>query len=117
MTAPSSDVHRMFYDACRAGGVREQDAKYLFWAVANFGPSWQIDSVYTVAVPPEPDGASIGDIPPVTTAHRKAEKTPTEEELKWAKKFFQEKNPPIEQVPYLTPPGSPNANASTVQPF
>lgn len=35
MTSPSADVHRMFYDACRAGGVKVKDAKYLYWAVAN----------------------------------------------------------------------------------
>ncbi len=106
----------MFYDGCRAGGVSEKDAKYLYWAVANFGPFWQIDSVYTVAAPPEPQGASIGSLTPVTTMHRKVERIPTQEELEWAKKFFQDKNPPIEQVPSLAPPRTATDDASTVPP-
>ncbi len=116
MTSPSSDVHRMFYDACRAGGVSEPTAKYLYWAVANYGPSWRIESVCTVSAPPEPDGASLGNLPSITTSHRNAKKSPTQEELDWAKKFFQEKNPPVEQVPYLTPPNTQGDSAPIAPP-
>ena len=41
MTAPWEDVHRMFYDACVAGGVDEQTAKVLYYAVYHFGPRWE----------------------------------------------------------------------------
>jgi hypothetical protein len=34
------DVHRMFYEACRAGGVGEQKAKMMYSAVYHFGPKW-----------------------------------------------------------------------------
>jgi Protein of unknown function (DUF1353) len=34
------DVHRMFYEACRAGGVGEQKAKLMYSAVYHFGPKW-----------------------------------------------------------------------------
>lgn len=37
---PWQDVHRMFYEACRAGGVGEQKAKLLYAAVYHFGPKW-----------------------------------------------------------------------------
>lgn len=37
-TEPSDDVHRMFYFACRCGGVDEVHAKYLYIAVHNWGP-------------------------------------------------------------------------------
>jgi Protein of unknown function (DUF1353) len=37
---PWQDVHRMFYEACRAGGVGEQKAKLLYAAVYHFGPRW-----------------------------------------------------------------------------
>lgn len=40
-TAESSHlVHRMFYDACLAGGVGEARARAMYWAVRNFGPKW-----------------------------------------------------------------------------
>jgi Protein of unknown function (DUF1353) len=37
---PWQDVHRMFYEACRAGGVGEQKAKLVYAAVYHFGPKW-----------------------------------------------------------------------------
>ena len=40
-TASWEDVHRMFYDACKAGGVDEQTAKILYYAVYHFGPRWE----------------------------------------------------------------------------
>lgn len=41
MTATWEDVHRMFYEACRCGGVDETKAKMLYYAVYHFGPRWQ----------------------------------------------------------------------------
>jgi hypothetical protein len=37
---PWQDVHRMFYEACRAGGVGDQTAKLMYSAVYHFGPKW-----------------------------------------------------------------------------
>jgi len=34
------DVHRMFYEACLAGGVGGRDAKLMYGAVYHFGPKW-----------------------------------------------------------------------------
>jgi len=39
-TEPWEEVHEMFYEACRCGGVAEFDAKVLFAAVYHFGPRW-----------------------------------------------------------------------------
>lgn len=39
-SAPWKNVHRMFFYACRCGGVDEKKAKLMFWAVRNFGPKW-----------------------------------------------------------------------------
>jgi hypothetical protein len=36
----SQTVHRMFYDACLAGGVGRAKAKVMYWAVRTFGPKW-----------------------------------------------------------------------------
>ena len=41
MKATWEDVHRMFYDACVCGGVDEQTAKVLYYAVYHFGPRWE----------------------------------------------------------------------------
>ena len=37
---PWEDVHRMFYEACRAGGLAEEKAKLMYAAVYHFGPRW-----------------------------------------------------------------------------
>jgi len=34
------DVHHMFFDACRAGGLEEKLAKVMFAAVWHYGPRW-----------------------------------------------------------------------------
>ena len=104
MTSPSTDVHRMFYDACRAGGVEERDAKYLYWAVANYGPTWQTRSVSTVAATAPPVGAGLKSTPPNTTTIRLDARQPTEKELEWAEEYFKQENPSIDKVPLLTPP-------------
>lgn len=39
-TAPSSEVHRMFFEACLAGGLSARKAKLAYWAVRRFGPYW-----------------------------------------------------------------------------
>ena len=33
-------VHRMFYNACRCGGVEQLQAKIMYGAVYHFGPRW-----------------------------------------------------------------------------
>jgi hypothetical protein len=40
---PWQRVHRMFYDACRAGGMGSAPAKTMFWAVYHLGPTWSPD--------------------------------------------------------------------------
>lgn len=35
------DVHRMFYEACRCGGVPEKRAMMLYGAVFHYGPRWE----------------------------------------------------------------------------
>ncbi len=43
-TRSSEATHRMFYEACRAGGVGEARAKVMYAMVRTFGPSWRISS-------------------------------------------------------------------------
>lgn len=37
------DTHRNFYYGMRANGVEEWKAKFMYWAVATFGPKWKLD--------------------------------------------------------------------------
>ena len=37
------DVHRMFYEACRCGGVAAALAKTMYYAVHHFGPRWRFE--------------------------------------------------------------------------
>jgi hypothetical protein len=41
-TAPSDDVHEMFYHALLASGVDSVTAGVMFYAVSWFGPRWQV---------------------------------------------------------------------------
>jgi hypothetical protein len=41
-TRTAKATHRMFYHACRAGGVRKSKAKLMYTAVATFGPQWTL---------------------------------------------------------------------------
>lgn len=41
MKEPWKNVHRMFYGACRCGGVGEIKAKIMYYAVFRFGPRWK----------------------------------------------------------------------------
>ncbi len=49
-SASWQDVHRMFYDACRCGGVGLVKAKTMYYAVYHFGPRWG-EEVMMASVP------------------------------------------------------------------
>ena len=42
------DVHRMFYEACRCGGVNAALANTMYYAVHNFGPRWRFEERRTI---------------------------------------------------------------------
>lgn len=42
------EVHRMFYEACRCGGVAAATAKTMYYAVHHFGPRWRIEERRTI---------------------------------------------------------------------
>lgn len=37
------DTHRNFYYGMRAAGVEDWKAKFMYWAVATFGPKWKLE--------------------------------------------------------------------------
>jgi hypothetical protein len=45
---PWRAVHRMFYEACRCGGVGAVKAKTMYYAVFHFGPRWHAEERTTI---------------------------------------------------------------------
>ncbi len=58
------DTHRMFYNACRCGGLGEAKAKLMYAAVYKFGPKWeqgQSSALRDLRVPPPASEAYSSD--------------------------------------------------------
>ena len=91
MTEPWEDVHRMFYEACRCGGVGEKKAKLIYWAVQRFGPRWK--TVHKVS----PDSGTT-----VQVSERIAPPPPPANIAAVAKEFFETNTPTLEEVETLT---------------
>lgn len=86
-------VHRMFYDACRCGGVEETKAKLLYYAVYNYGPRWEQVTTKGWA----PSDASMAPTTPV----RQSMPEPSAEEVQRAIAYFDHNNPSIEAIESL----------------
>ncbi|QDT11911.1 DUF1353 domain-containing protein [Planctomycetes bacterium K23_9] len=82
MTESWQDVHRMFYDACRCGGVDETQAKMLYYAVYHFGPRWESAS----------DGTGN------TQLIRRDPVPPTPEEISELETYVSQENPSAETI-------------------
>lgn len=96
------EVHRMFYDACLAGGLPEKDAMILFWAVANFGPQWELKEKFlTMAI--EIDDAKLEGPPSRLEPTEKPARAPTQGDIEWAKDYFKKNSPSPEMIPLLRP--------------
>jgi hypothetical protein len=75
-------VHRMFFDACRCGGVGHIQATGMYYAVYHFGPRWTFETRATVvggrptmarvavdATPPQPTDAQAAAVMAYVEAH------------------------------------------------
>jgi hypothetical protein len=103
------DVHRMFYEACRCGGVPELKAKVMYAAVYHFGPRWERRTVQEVRTVIGPDGKKRTitikqSVPRVLHPSVEANAEIRDELVK----FVKEKNPSLEDLRSLDPqhPGS-----------
>lgn len=99
MQVPAADVHRMFYDACLAGGVSETEAKALYWAVANHGPQWRLLPVYESASSNGQEKTTTVLVPETTQP-----KPLSPGELEWAMEYISKYDPPIEAIPDIRSP-------------
>ena len=91
MTQPWEDVHKMFYEACRCGGVGESKAKLIYWAVRSFGPRWRIERILSS------DGSTT-----VQVSEPMTPPPPPADIAVIAAEFFENNSPTLEQIETLT---------------
>lgn len=101
MSQSWQDVHRMFYEACRCGGVDEANAKTLYYAVYHFGPRWEPVTETVVELHQTPDGRVVEQEVTVQHMVRMDPPPPTAEELEKVEAFVAEENPEPEAIQEL----------------
>jgi hypothetical protein len=78
---PYQDVHRMFYNAARAGGVDEFSARRMYYAILAFGPKWKRQRIVKTPAPGEPPMAL--SLPIVSTWQPEISEQQVREFLAW----------------------------------
>ncbi|MFN0017023.1 MAG: DUF1353 domain-containing protein [Pirellulaceae bacterium] len=99
MTSKWEDVHSMFYEACRCGGVSLVQAKTLYYAVYNFGPRWQDPTLRELAAGPRVRSFGAGG--PTSNATQPIAVDP--HDLRAVMEYIQENNPTLAQLRGLSP--------------
>ncbi len=92
------DVHRMFYEACRCGGVDELKAKMIYYAVYHFGPRWQPVTEVVVEQRATPDGQIADQEVAVQRVVRTDPPPPTPDEIQRVEEYVAEENPEPEAI-------------------
>jgi len=98
MTDSWQDVHRMFYEACRCGGVDETQAKMMYYAVYHFGPRWEVVNESQVETTTTADGTPMQREVSVPTVVRIDPPPPTAEEVEQVAALITEENPAPAQI-------------------
>lgn len=98
------DVHFMFYEACRCGGVPERQAKVLYFAVYHFGPRWKHRKVYQ-GQPTQDPGGKVRDL---TVERTVADRLPVAEppspaQVNRLQRLIEAENPPLEALRSMNP--------------
>ncbi len=102
MTSKWEDVHLMFYEACRCGGVSEARGKMMYYAVYNFGPRWQtptagagpLTAVRSFGAGAAGPGSMLFATQPVAV---------DPQDLRAIMEFIHEENPSLAELRQLTP--------------
>ena len=89
MTQPWQEVHEMFYNACRCGGVDKATAGTMYLAVKWRGPRWQRKLVK--------EGKPVYEALPPPIEHL------SEERLQRVKEYIETHNPSLEELRALEP--------------
>ncbi|WP_197443316.1 DUF1353 domain-containing protein [Lignipirellula cremea] len=98
MTQTWEDVHRMFYEACRSGGVDENTAKVLYYAVYHFGPRWKVQTETVVENQVNANGQMVEQPVDVQTVVRLDPPPPTVEEIAQVNEFISEEDPQLATI-------------------
>lgn len=90
-------VHRMFYEACRCGGVAAGTAKAMYYAVHHFGPRWRVEQRTTI----------VAGRPQVErVVHDETPAAPTAEQAAAIDRYFATHEVDDEAIPGLVIPGA-----------
>ncbi|MGB7324608.1 MAG: DUF1353 domain-containing protein [Rubripirellula sp.] len=92
------DVHKMFYDACRCGGVDDSKAKMMYYAVYHFGPRWEPITATVVQNVDAGNGQTVLQEVATQRMARIDPPPPTAEEIQQVEAFVTEENPPPETI-------------------
>lgn len=98
MKAPWEDVHRMFYEACRCGGVDERMAKTLYYAVHHFGPRWETVTETRVEISEDADGQAVEQEVTEQRTVRVDPPPPTLEEVEQVEALIEEEDPELSTI-------------------
>ncbi len=98
MTASWEDVHRMFYEACRCGGVSEAKAKILYYAVYHFGPRWVPVTETRIEMRPNAEGQMVEQEVTEELMVRVDPVPPTAEEVEQVEALIEEDNPDLSVI-------------------
>jgi len=99
MQEPAEAVHRMFYEACRCGGVDEEQAKVLYAAVYHFGPRWDLLTTHSV-INRDGEEITVSRTVPRVTQRTTDPSAAVREKLE---AFIASKNPSLEDIQNLSP--------------
>jgi hypothetical protein len=102
MRSPWQDVHRMFYEACRCGGVDEAQAKIMYYAVYHFGPRWQSVVENVLEQVAGPDGQLVEQEMTVQHTVRIDPPPPTPAEVEQVLAYIAEEDPDREVLERFT---------------
>jgi hypothetical protein len=103
MTDPWQDVHLMFYEGCRCGGVPEKQAKILYAAVYFFGPRWELTKEPQVVKRPDAKGKFYTATVEKHVGRRALAPIATEADRKHIEEFVNKNNPSLEELRKLYP--------------
>jgi hypothetical protein len=103
-TTPWEEVHYMFYEACRCGGVGERKAKLLYAGVYHGGPRWVSEVRMRTETVTGPNGEQeTHEIPETVTASLAPQTTFDEGSLRKLEEFINSKNPSLDELKTLDP--------------
>ncbi|TWU55823.1 DUF1353 domain-containing protein [Rubripirellula reticaptiva] len=92
------DVHKMFYEACRCGGVDDSQAKMMYYAVYHFGPRWEPMAETIVQSVDAGNGQTVLQEVASQRMARIDPPPPTAEEIQQVEAFVAEENPHPEAI-------------------